>query len=300
VKVLVIGGGISDEREVSLRSSASVYEAVSSLGYEAEYYDWRGGYEWLENNIGRFKVILPILHGRGGEDGQIQQFLESKNKLFLGTKAESSKVCFSKVDTKKVLHSHLINTPNGEEVGYDQYITSELSDSLHILKPNEGGSSIDMLIGVKKQDVDPVLLKKLFLKHKTMLLEQFISGNEITVPVLDGYDLPVIEIIPPTGETFDYANKYNGKTRELCPPIHVSQALQNEAIELAKRAHKALGCRHISRVDIIISDKEFYVLEVNTMPGLTSKSLFPLSAEVAEMDMPKLMSYCIDLVCGKR
>ncbi len=300
MNVLIIGGGISDEREVSLRSSASVYEAVSSLGHETEYYDWRGDYVWLESNIGRFEVVLPILHGRGGEDGQIQQFLESKNKLFLGTNAKPSKVCFSKTDTKKVLRSNLINTPKGQEVNYDQYFTSDLSNSLHILKPIEGGSSIDMLIGVEKHDVDSQQLEKLFAKHKTMLLEQFIGGNEITVPVLDGYDLPVIEIIPPAGETFDYTNKYNGKTRELCPPIHVSQALQDKATELAKRAHSALGCRHISRVDIIISDEDFYVLEVNTMPGLTSKSLFPLSAEVAGMDMPKLMSYCIDLVCGKR
>jgi D-alanine-D-alanine ligase len=123
-----------------------------------------------------------------------------------------------------------------------------------------------------------------------MLLEELIEGVEITVPVLGDKALPVVEIIPPVGGEFDYENKYNGATQELCPPPHVSAEKQKEAQSVAERIHKEVGARHISRTDLILDKNgKLWVLEINTMPGLSDQSLTPLAAKAAGMDMQQLV-----------
>jgi D-alanine-D-alanine ligase len=122
-------------------------------------------------------------------------------------------------------------------------------------------------------------------------------GNEITVPILDQKALPVVEIVPPDNEEFDYDNKYNGRSQELCPPLSVPRETQKQAQELAEKVHKTMGCRHLSRVDIMIDKAgKLYVLEINTMPGMTDQSLYPKSALVAGMMMPDLMTKFVELV----
>jgi D-alanine-D-alanine ligase len=121
-----------------------------------------------------------------------------------------------------------------------------------------------------------------------MLIEGLIDGQEITVSILGEVALPVIEIVPPANEEFDYENKYNGKTQELCPPQNVSEAIQKEAQNLAIKVQKILGVRHLSRVDMMLRGDQLYILEINTMPGLTDQSLFPKSARVAGLDMAQL------------
>lgn len=129
------------------------------------------------------------------------------------------------------------------------------------------------------------------------MLEELIEGTEITVPVLDGQALPVIEIVPPQDEEFDYENKYNGRTQELCPPQNVSRELQNQAQRLAEKVFKIMGARHLARVDMMMDKSgRIYVLEINTMPGMTDSSLFPKSAAAAGYSMPDLVSKFIDLV----
>lgn len=295
MKVLVIGGGISDERDVSIRSAKSVYNAAISAGHEATFFDWEGDWQWLEENIDKFEVALPILHGKGGEDGTIQEFLEKKHIAYLGTDKKSSVICYDKNKTREVLEKNGILVPRGQQVDLDQYKNSDLSEIPHVLKPATGGSSIDTLINVTKDQVDPSELERLFATHEEMLLEEYIEGTEATMPILDGKDLPVIEIIPPKGQTFDYENKYNGTTDEVCPPINIDKATQLELQALGKRVHEILGCRHLSRVDVILSGQKAYVLEANTMPGMTDASLFPLAAKTAGISMSELVDYLIKL-----
>lgn len=295
MKILVIGGGISDEREIALRSSQSVREAVIAAGYDCDFYDWNGEWEWLENNLRNYEVVFPVLHGEGGEDGHIQEFLESKDIKFIGTKSKESKICFDKTSTINVLAENNINVPKGKLVDLDSYYSDEIAKSPHVLKPFDGGSTIDSLINIKLGEVDDDKIKNLFDKHRELLLEEFIEGPEYTVPVLEGKDLPIIEIIPPTGETFDFENKYNGKTKEICPPEGLDKEAQVMLAELGKKVHEILGCRHFSRVDIILSSDKPYVLEINTIPGMTNESLFPKAAQVAGLSMPELVDYLIKL-----
>lgn len=131
----------------------------------------------------------------------------------------------------------------------------------------------------------------------TAVIEELIEGVEITVPVLDNKALPVIEIKPPPGDEFDYDNKYNGETEEICPPVSVSKELQRVAQDYAEKAHAMLGCRHLSRSDFIVaSDGRVVMLELNTMPGMTDQSLYPKSAKVAGIDFPELMKKFASLV----
>ncbi|MBI5357856.1 ATP-grasp domain-containing protein [Candidatus Saccharibacteria bacterium] len=295
MKALVIGGGISDEREIALKSSESVHKAAIAAGHDCDFYDWNGEWEWLEENLSNYEVVFPVLHGEGGEDGHIQEFLESKGVKFIGTKSKESKICFDKTATINVLAENNISVPKGKLIDIESYYDDEVAKLPHVLKPFDGGSTIDSLINIKLGEVDDELVKSLFKKHKKLLLEEFIEGPEYTVPILEGKDLPIIEIIPPAGETFDFKNKYNGKTKEICPPEGLNKDTQVMLAELGKKVHNILGCRHFSRVDIILSETGPYILEINTIPGMTNESLFPKAAQVAGLEMPELVDYLIKL-----
>lgn len=288
MNVLVLLGGTSDEREVSLRSGNAVIEALKNRGHNVEQYDPADRNDGLTKFIGKVDVVMPILHGHGGEDGTIQAELEKLGFKYLGADSSVSKLCFDKNEFKNMLNTLSILTPRGEVVDKETYISSELKQSPYVLKPIDGGSTIDTFI-IRKSDIEKTDLE-VFNRHPKMLLEELIEGSEITVPVLGSHALPVIEIIPPEGKEFDYENKYNGATQEHCPPVNISIENQATAQNLAEQIHKTAGVRHLSRTDIII-DKEnnHYVLELNTIPGLTNQSLFPKSAGVAGLNMEQLV-----------
>jgi D-alanine--D-alanine ligase len=300
MKVLVVGGGTSSEREISLKSSQAVYGAALQAGHQAMLYDWDGTAEWLHHNAQQFDVVLPILHGEGGEDGVIQLILESLGVAYLGSNSATSKVCFDKQRTIEVLAQNDITTPKGHLVTFEHYQQDPLSAAPHVLKPFDSGSSVDTFIYPDVSQKDLGAIKHAFSRHQHMLLEEFITGFEITVPVLEEKELPVIEIIPPEGGVFDLENKYNGKTQELIPPKNVPEGVQDEANVLAKKIHQLLGCRHLSRTDMIVRGTKLYVLEVNTLPGMTSQSLFPKAAAYADMEFPEFVDHLIKLVSKER
>jgi D-alanine-D-alanine ligase len=163
-----------------------------------------------------------------------------------------------------------------------------------VLKPIEGGSTLDALIARTPSPEKLEEAKQLLKKYDKMLLEELIFGIEITVPVLGNKALPVIEIIPPADKEFDYENKYNGASQELCPPQNVSDEIQKRAQELAERIHKLCGCNDMSRTDMIIDESgELFVLETNTIPGLTDQSLFPKAAAEAGHSMSELVDILV-------
>ncbi len=299
MKILVIGGGTSDEREVSLKSSQAVLKVVNQKGDEVDFYDWDGSSSWIEQNIDKFDIVLPILHGTGGEDGVIQSILEKAAAAFLGSGSSASSLCFDKNRSRTLFKDCGIRVPKGEIVDLREYQTSTLRNNPHVLKPYNGGSSVDTFIHNDLSQMNMQNVQEAFKRHHKMLVEEYIVGTEITVPILEGKELPVIEIVPPEGETFDYENKYNGRTAEIIPPHNVGEDLQKQAVKIAKQIHKVAGCRHLSRTDIIIKDGKLYTLEVNTMPGMTDQSLFPKAAQAAGLDFPELVDYFIKLVLNK-
>jgi D-alanine-D-alanine ligase len=295
MKVLVLAGGISNEREVSLRSGRAVADALKSSGHEVLEYDPQQGFAGLAGFVGKVDCVFPILHGRGGEDGTIQEELEKLGFKYLGSDSKVSKLCFDKSVFKGILNKLSIMTPKSELVTRTSIGASPLLRNPYVLKPLNGGSTLDAFIirDPGNRNYDP----RIFDHYELMLLEELIVGTEITVPVLGTTALPVIEIIPPKGEEFDYENKYNGETQELCPPQHLNEAMQKEAQSLTEKIHKEVGARHLSRTDIIV-DKEnkLWVLELNTIPGLTDRSLLPKAAAAAGINMQQLVDKFADMV----
>ena len=296
MNILVIGGGTSSERPVSLRSAQAVYDALETNSLNiVDIYDWDGTEEWLNREVKKYDVVFPVLHGEGGEDGKIQRILERNKVAFVGTDSLRSAECINKTATKNILRKHGIRVPKGQVVTYQQYIAHDLYNKAHVLKPVIGGSSIDTFIFPELSSRVDADITKAFEVHHTLLVEEYITGIEITVPILVDKKLPIIEIIPPKNATFDYANKYNGKTQELCPAVHLSKDQQNEAYDIAKSVHSVMGCRHLSRTDMIVQNNEIVVLEINTMPGFTSQSLFPRAAAVFGFNMQDLTMYLVQL-----
>ena len=295
LKVLVIGGGISDEREVSLRSSRVIFKSIDTKKHEVEFYDWDGSVAWLTDSLSKFDVVLPILHGKGGEDGQIQNIFEENGAKYLGSNSLSAKKCFDKELTRSRVKSFGFEVPKGAVMNYQDYLSSEFTKISHVIKPVMGGSSIHTHI-INDQDlIDMDQVEETFKIYNELLVEECIVGHEITVAYLEGQTLPVVEIIPPEGKLFDYENKYNGLTTELCPPVNIPQSLQQEAIRMTEQVHNKMSCRHLSRTDIMVKGDKLYFLEINVMPGLTEQSLFPKAAKKAGLDFPELVEYFINI-----
>lgn len=286
MKINVVCGGTSDERDVSLRSGNAVAEALRQKGHAVEILDTSDS----DARIVRCDVVFPVLHGVGGEDGQFQARLEKTGVPFVGSGSEASRLCMDKSLYRQAAQAAGFLMAEGRVVDEEGYTNDPLAKQPHVLKPIDGGSSIDTLIVRDPRSIDRQLVRDMYSRHRTMLLEQLITGTEVTVGVLADNALPVIEIIPPSDEEFDYKNKYNGKTQELCPPEHVTEALQEAAQALTLRVHTALGCRDLSRTDFIIEQdsNELYLLETNTIPGMTGQSLYPKMAAAAGMDFESL------------
>lgn len=295
MKILVLGGGISPERQVSLRSAQAVTTAARQAGLEVIQADPADGLDILDDLSET--IIFPILHGKNGEDGAIQKELEARGLPFLGSDSAASIACFDKWTARVELTHAGIAMPEAQLVDERSYPASALAKRPHALKIVHGGSSIGTMIVRKNETADEQAVSETFAMEDKAVLEELIVGTEITVPVLDSKALPVIEIVPPPDGEFDYDNKYNGKTQEICPPKSVPEDLQIKAQSITEKVHKVMGARHLSRVDMMIDRQgNIFVLEINTMPGMTAGSLYPKSAAAAGLPMPKLIKKFVELV----
>lgn len=294
--IIVLGGGVSPERDVSIRSAKSVAAAARDAGYDVIEADPKDGLGVL-NDLGDDVIVFPILHGAGGEDGILQAELEKRHIKFLGTGSAASKNCFDKWLTREILQKNSISIPKGELVTADTYRQSQLSKKSHVLKTPKGGSSIGTYVVRNPNNTNQDKIAEIFSMGEKAVLEELITGTEITVPVLGETALPIIEIRPPNNGEFDYGNKYNGATQELCPPESVSADIQESAARLAEKVHRVMNARHLSRTDIMIDEyNSLYVLEINTIPGMTDQSLYPKSARVYGLSMPELIKKFVELV----
>lgn len=296
-RILVLQGGSSSEREVSLRSAANVTEQLKRLEYEVVLADPAAANFNLQKSARACDVVFPILHGAGGEDGILQRQLEEMGKPFLGSGSEACELTFDKALYREFLTEYGVLMADGEVVSAAEFRRSELRDAPYVLKPIDGGSSVDtVILHDLANEPNEAYFADLFARHPEMLIEELIEGQELTVGVLDDRALPVILIVPPEAENFDYENKYNGRTQEIVNPTQVSANVQERAQDLALRLHRLTGCRHLSRTDMIAtSDGTLYVLETNTLPGMTAQSLFPKAAAAAGLDMTALAKCFVEL-----
>jgi len=296
MKVLVLGGGDSPEKEVSLRSAKAVADAAREVGYEVLEYDPANGYEYLDS-LPKDTIVLPILHGIGGEDGSLQKELEKRGLPFLGSGSKVSAHCFDKWHSLLAIQAAGMPIAKSDLITRNQFDNHPLSKKPYVLKVVHNGSSIGVLIARDPSKIKPEEIDEIFDMESPAILEELVQGTEITASVLDGKALPIIEIVPPSGEEFDYDNKYNGATAEICPPKTVSEDIQKTAKDLAVKIYKLLDCRHLSRTDMMVRPNgDLAIFDTNTMPGLNDQSLFPKSAAAVGLPMPKLVQKFVEMV----
>lgn len=301
--VALLAGGRSAEREVSLKSGEQVYRALDRERYDIRRYDPRDDLLRLAQDARSIDVALIILHGRLGEDGTIQGFLEALDIPYHGSGVLGSAVAINKILSKRLyVEAGLPVAPYLVLDRREPRGSREVFDHLGlplVVKPEHEGSSIGLSIVRDRSELEAAL-EMAFQYDRRCLVEKYIAGTEITAGVL-GNDtleaLPLVEIIPGDGyHFFDYEAKYTpGATREICP-ARLSAELTQTAQAYAGRAHQALCCRGYSRTDMIVTASgEIYLLETNTIPGMTQTSLFPQAAAAAGISFSTLLDRLIGL-----
>ena len=287
-KVAVLLGGKSAEREVSLDSGRAVLEALIRSGVEAEAFDPQ---ERCVTELVNYDRAFIVLHGRGGEDGQIQGVLEWLNIPYTGTGVQGSAIGMDKIKTKQVWQGSELPTAPHRIVSKDAD-ADEVIASLglpFIIKPVHEGSSIGMSKVEKPEDFAEALAKA--TEHDAVVMaEKWINGREFTIVLLNGQALPVIRLEPPKDVAFyDYEAKYNRNDVQYGIPSGLSEAEEKTLQELALRAFQAVGCKGWGRIDAMQDERgNFWLLEVNTVPGMTSHSLVPKAAKAVGYDFDQL------------
>ncbi len=293
-KIALLRGGQSAEREVSLKSGQAVEKALLARGYRVECFDPPKDLARLAKRAQEFDLALIVLHGPGGEDGTIQGFLEALGLPYQGAGVLGSALAMDKALSKLLYREAGLPVPRAVELKRKETILPPLPLPV-VIKPVSQGSSVGMSIVEKEEDFAQAL-EQAFQYEERVLVEEYLQGRELTVGILGEEALPVVEIIP--GEKhrfFDYEAKYTpGATKEICP-AQIPTEIAQKAQEYALRAHKALRLRHYSRTDFIYAQGEVFVLETNTIPGMTETSLLPLAAKVAGYSFEDLVERLVEL-----
>lgn len=290
-KVALLYGGDSAEREVSLKSGEAVYKAMQRLNIDVDLIDTqRGAIAKLSQHP--YSCAFIALHGRGGEDGQIQGLLEYLKIPFTGSGVLGSALAMDKVRSKQIWLSRQLPTApyvqvSAQETPDIKAIVDQLGTQLFV-KPAHEGSSIGMS-RVRQAEQLAGAINKALKYDKTVLVEQFIEGPEYTVGILNGRALPVVRM-QAAGEFYDYEAKYLSNTTEYHCPCGLSPADEKNIQALALTAYQALDASGWGRIDFIRDPAgEFYLLEANTIPGMTEKSLVPMAAKAAGLSFDELV-----------
>lgn len=303
MKVAVLKGGRSLERQVSLRSGARVEDALAALGHEVVDLDVDG--ELVATlKTERPAVAFVALHGPGGEDGTVQELLEILEIPYTGSGVAACVRSMDKVVAKHELRAAGIPTPDWfafnatafRELGAADALP-EIASSLGfplVVKPAGQGSSLGVRFAASTDEV-PGALVAAFSYDDRVLLERHVKGRELAVSLLAGEPLPAVEALPKEEDRFDYEARYEiGRTEYVCP-ANVSSADADAVREAAARTYRTLGCEGFARVDLILADGRPEVLEVNAIPGLTDTSLMPMAAEAAGIGFEELCARIVEL-----
>lgn len=349
MKIVVLAGGTSTERDVSFSSGRQVYKALKENGHEVIMLDVYLGYELTEEDrncnlsslfrknhdwVGQLgniaeenpdieaikalrpdgaknffgpnvialcqeaDVVFMALHGENGENGKIQAAFDLMGIRYTGTDYVSSAICMNKSIAKDIMRVHGIPTPAGIHLYIQDYHSGNIEHGMNyplIVKACSGGSSIGCAIANTADDYESAL-KEAFKYDDEVVVEEFISGREITCAVMGGKAMPMVEITPKVG-FYDYKNKYQaGAAEEICP-APLSDELTHKMQECAEKAFKALRLKSYARFDFILKHDsgEFYCLEANTLPGMTPTSLVPQEAAAIGMNFNELCEKIIEL-----
>lgn len=300
--IALLSGGISSEREVSISSGDQVYEALDHHKYDIIRYDPKTDLPKLVMDAPKIDAALIILHGPFGEDGTVQGLLDLLEIPYQGSGVLGSAIGMNKLASKHLYEKSGLLVPPYTVIGQNDILDADacvkrLGLPL-VVKPVGSGSSVGITI-VKSKDSLNKAVDKAFEQDSMVLIEAYIDGIELTGGVIGNNKLealPLIEIVPNESfDFFDYEAKYTaGATNEICP-ARVDDVTTQKAQEIAKTAHKALFCKGYSRTDMMLKDQDIYVLETNTIPGMTATSLLPQAAGKAGIPFSQLLDRLIEL-----
>jgi len=300
--IALLAGGISSEREISLQSGDQVYETLDKKKFDVIRYDPKTDLNRLVAEAPNIDAALIILHGPYGEDGTVQGLLDLLDIPYQGSGVLGSAIAMNKLVSKQLYERFGLPVPPYIVIQHNNAIDPEkclkkLGMPL-VVKPVKGGSSVGISI-VKSKESLKNAVDEAFTYDDTVLIESYIDGIELTGGVIGNKNLealPIIEIIPDKEhEFFDYEAKYTaGITREICP-ARIDEDLTVKAQTYAKMAHSSLFCKGYSRTDMILKKREIYIIETNTIPGMTATSLLPLAARSAGIGFSQLLDRLIEL-----
>ena len=295
-KVCVLFGGSSTERDVSIHTGLAVIEAIKEK-FLVQSINLSDNFKYLNKKLLDVDLVFLALHGGYGEDGTIQKYLEKHKIPYTGSDSKSSSIAMDKHKTKLIAKNNNIPILDWLVVKNEKEIKTNLLKFPLILKPNDGGSTIGLYY-CDDLEVFKKNIKEAFKFSKEIMIEKYINAREVSVPILDGQVLPIIEIFP-TGFLYDYDSKYKEKGSNYEVPAKIedkiSRKLANDSIKL----YREIGCRHYARVDFLLCEDKHYLLEINTLPGLTSTSLLPKSASKIGLDYVSLVEKIINISLKK-
>ena len=298
-KILVVLGGNSREREISLKTGKACIAAIKKLGYKVEVFDPKKK-SFFDIKKSKSDIIFNALHGEEGEDGYAQSFFEYSKIPYTHSGVLSSMNAMNKLISKKIFIKYEITTPKFDIIDKKSYVFKNFKKTIKlkklkypmVIKPNNEGSSIGVkicknLISLKKN------INSLLKTYDALIIENFIGGQEIQVAVLNGKALGAIEL-KPKRKFYDYKAKYtkSAKTDHIMP-ANIPKKKYNEVLKIAQRTHKILGCRGVTRSDFKFCNNKFYLLETNTQPGMTDLSLVPEIANYKKISFKKLVQKLI-------
>ena len=295
-KVLILAGGFSREREISLKTAKGVFRQIKKK-YHVKICEPNGD---LIRNLRSFKpcVVFNALHGRYGEDGYIQSLLEAEKIKYTHSGPLSSSIAIDKEISKKIFIKNSILTPKFFKFKFNKFNKiSELKEKIKsklsfpvVIKPFNEGSSVEVYICDEQN-----LLRNLnkLSPYKEIMIEKYIPGREIQVAIIGKRKLGAIELVPKR-KFYDYQAKYDvkSKTKHIIP-VKISNRKMKEVLNIALKAHKAIGCKGVTRSDFKFYKNKFYLLEINTQPGMTSLSLVPEIARFKNISFLKLINWII-------
>ena len=294
-KILILAGGISKERLISLDTGLQVAKELKKNGYKVKISEPDGN---LSKNINQFKpnVIFNALHGQFGEDGYIQTILEGFKIPYTHSGVIASSLAMDKAISKKIFIQNKINTPKYIKYSYEENnfdLIKNIEKKLKfpvVVKPINEGSSVNVFICTKKNFSKILSSMRIY---KEIMIEEFIGGREIQVAIMGNKKLGAIEL-KPKRKFYDYKAKYstNAKTEHIIP-VDLPKNKLNEVMDLAFKAHKIIGCKGVTRSDFKFYKNKFYLLEINTQPGMTRLSLVPENAKYKGISFIKLIEWIL-------
>ncbi|MEI3604713.1 D-alanine--D-alanine ligase [Pseudogracilibacillus sp. SE30717A] len=308
MKIAVLYGGVSKERDVSISSSKGIVEALKKNGHEVIGIDFHPKrlHEIIELKV---DLVFIGLHGKYGEDGSIQGLLDMLQIPYVGSGVMASALAMDKFKAKQLFATKQIPIAKGEryQITKDSSIKDYVKE-IHsnftfpfVIKPNREGSTLGLTI-VEEESQTEVAIEKAIKSDEYILVEEFIKGKELTVPIMGKMNeevaLPIIEIIP-KNELYDYESKYSQGGSEHIIPARIDEKITERIKRYAVQAHQVLGCETYSRADFLLTDDGIpYILEVNTLPGMTPTSLFPDSASKNNLSYEEMIERFVQLTVG--